>query len=114
MAGTAIGFLIAGACLSLTGNVHEACSKAAEAGAKQTGIEQNLNNMEKGIERIADRKAVNLIGEKGMGIAGGGIFIAKAVRDKSIILNLPTLGICNKIITEVGSERSELTLMWGF
>lgn len=114
MPGATVGFMIASACLGLSGNIHEACSKAAEAGVKQTDIEHDVNAMEKDIEYKADVKTRNLLGEKGMGLASGGIFIMKAAMDKSVKFNLPTLGLCDKANTEIGTERSELVLLWGF
>lgn len=111
MAG-AMTALIAGACLSFSGNGHEACSKAIEAGAKQSGFEQNVNKAEEIVTKEANGKAHYLLGDTGMEVVGGGIFIAKTVRDKSIQFNLPTLGICDRISSHVSPDNYGLQFVW--
>ena len=111
MAG-AMTALITGACLSFSGTGHEACSKAAEAGAKQSGFEQIVDTTQSYVEKRANSKAHYLLGDTGMEFVGGGIFIAKTVRDKSVNFNLPTLGICDRITNHVGTDKYSLEMVW--
>lgn len=108
----AVAALIAGACMSFSGNGHDACTKAAEAGAKQSGFEQNIDQVEKDVTKKADKTVHLFLGDTAVDVLGGGIFVAKTVRDKSLQLNLPTLGICDKISGEVGTERSGIQFIW--
>lgn len=111
---SAVALMITSACISFSGNGHEACSKAAEAGAKQSGFEQNVDLMEKNVTQKADKEARILIGTTTFDIVGGTVFIAKTVVDKSVKLNVPTFGLCDKISTQVAPNKYSLHLEWGF
>lgn len=106
--------IIASACMGLSGSANDACVKALDAGSRQTGIEQDVNMAQKTIERKANKEAYVLIGHTGMEIAGGGIFITKAVIDKSVQFNMPTMGMCDRITNNVGHDKYFLLLEWGF
>jgi hypothetical protein len=109
---SAMAIMITSACMGLSGVTNDACSKALEAGSKQSGIEQDVDLLQKGLEREANKKARYLVGDTGMGFVGGGIFIAKTVRDKEVKFNVPTLGICDRITSNLGTEKYSLELMW--
>lgn len=111
---SAMSLMITSACLSFSNINQEACNKAAEAGAKQSGFEQNIETVQKGIEKEADHKAHYILGDTGMEVVGGGIFLAKTVVDKSVNFNLPTLGMCDRITNHVGVDKYSLELVWGF
>lgn len=111
MAG-AMTLLITSACMSFSGNGHDACSKAAEAGAKQSGFEQMVDGTETYVTKKADAKAHYLLGDTGMGVAGGTIFIVKTVKDKAVSFNLPTLGICDRISSHLSPENYGLQFVW--
>lgn len=106
--------MIASACTGFTGNEKEACSKGLEAAGKQTGIEQNIGKVEKKLENNAKEKAQNWIGDIGMDIVGGTLFLVKTANDRSVRFNTPTLGICDKITTEIGTEKTGVNLEWRF
>lgn len=109
---SAMALMITSACLGLSGNGQQACEKALEAGSKQSGIEQNVDKTQKYIEKAADRKAHDLLGQQVMEIAGGGIFIAKTVVDKSVQFSVPTLGICDRITSQVGVDKYSMQMVW--
>lgn len=109
-----MAIMITSACMNFSGNSHEACTKAAEAGSKQSGFEQNIDAIQKDVERKADAKAHDYFGDTGMEIAGGGVFIVKTVVDKSVKFNAPTFGICDRITNQVGIDKYSILLEWGF
>lgn len=106
--------MITSMCIGLSGNVQEACTKALEAGSKQTGIEHGVELMQKNAEIKADRQAHYLLGDKGMEIAGGGVFLIKTAVDKSVQFALPTFGLCDRIINNVGTDKYSMQMFWGF
>lgn len=111
---SAMTALITSACIGLSGAHQQACEKAIEAGSKQTGLEQSVDQIQKMVERKANNKAKDIIGKSGMDIAGGGIFLVKTAIDKSVKINLPTLGICDRISTQVGVNQNSMQMEWGF
>ena len=106
--------LIAGACTGFSGTGNQACSKALEAGGLQSGFSQNINKAEGYVTTQANKKAKYIMGDTGMEIVGGTVFLAKTVRDKSVQFNLPTFGICDKIVNKVGTDQVSTTLEWRF
>jgi hypothetical protein len=114
MAAGAITVMITSACIGLSGNGHDACTKAAEAGAIQSGLDQNVGAFQKQIEQDADKKAHEYFGQTGMQIAGGTVFIVKTVADKAVKADLPNFGLCDKITSEVGINKYSLNLKWNF
>ncbi|NJO48210.1 MAG: hypothetical protein HC840_00680 [Leptolyngbyaceae cyanobacterium RM2_2_4] len=113
MSGT-MTILIAGACIGLSGNSKLACEKALEAGSKKTGIEQNVNRFQKTVERKAKDQAEEYIGQEGVDVVGGGVFIAKTIVDKSVQFNAPTFDLCDKVTSQVGVDKYSVQLEWGF
>lgn len=109
---SAMALMITSACLGLSGNPHEACEKALEAGTKQAGIEQNVDKAQKMVESTADRTAHEILGQQTMELAGGGIFIAKTVINKSVQFNVPSFGLCDKITSQVGTDKYSMQMVW--
>lgn len=101
-------------CIGLSGAQQQACEKAIEAGAKQSGIEQNVDRFQRKIEKNATDKATDIIGKPGVDVVGGGVFVAKTIMDKSVRFNLPTLGICDRITNQIGVNQYSTQLEWGF
>lgn len=110
----ALTAMITASCLSFSGNSHDACSKGMEASAKQSGVEQEVDVFQKDLEKKANRQAKDLLGDTGVQIVGGSIFVAKAVADKSININTPTFGLCDRITNQVGVDKYLLKLEWKF
>lgn len=111
---SAIAIAITSACLNLSGPAQQACDKALEAGAKQSGIEQNVDQIEKHIERDADQKGHYYLGDTGMEVVGSTVFVAKTLIDKSLKFNTPTFGLCDRITNQVGPDKYSLQLEWRF
>lgn len=112
--GAAMGFMIAGACFGLSGNVQQACEKSLEAGGKQSGIERNIDTAQQNIEKKANQEAYYLLGDDGVKVLGGGIFIAKTAIDKSLQFNAPTFGLCHRITNQVGINKYSTMFEWNF
>lgn len=104
--------LIAGACTGFSGTGNQACSKALEAGGLQSGFSQNVDKAQHIIESKATDKAHYVLGDTGMEVVGGTVYVAKVVRDKSVQFNVPSFGICDRIHTEAGLEKYMITFSW--
>lgn len=111
---SAVATMIASACISFSGTGHDACTKAAEAGAKQSGFEQTVDSAEKKVTQKADAEAKDLLGEDTVSVVGSTVFIAKTVVDKKVKVKLPTFGLCSSASTEIGVDKYSLKLEWGF
>lgn len=109
---SAMALMITSACLGISGNGQQACEKALESDSKQSGIEQNVDQTQKYIEKTADRTAHEILGEQVIDITGGGIFIAKTVVDKSVQFNVSAFGICDKITSQVGVDKYSTQMIW--
>lgn len=110
----AMTLMIATACMGFSGIEKEACVKAAEAGSKQSGIEQNVNQAQKKAEDQAKEKAKDMLGQTTIDVVGGTVFLAKTISDKSVKFDIPNMGIADKITSEVGTEKYYLNLVWKF
>jgi hypothetical protein len=106
--------LITSACIGLSGSGQEACNKALEAGSKQSGIEQDVDRIEKHVTQNADQKGHEYLGDKGMEVVGGTAFVAKTLIDKSLVFGVPTFGICDRIVNKVEPNKYSLQLEWKF
>ena len=106
--------LISLSCAGLSGNPHDACTKALQAGSKQSGVEQNVNNVENHYSRLADQQARYFVGNDGMtaGAVVGGA--GKAIIYKSATLKFPFFMPSMFLTTQVSSSKSMLGLEWRF
>lgn len=114
MASGVVALMIAAACANLSGPQKDACQKGLEAGGKQSGAEQIIYSTQKKIENNAKEAVQSFLGEEGMGVAGGTIFLTKTVINKSVKFSLPTLGICDKVTNQVGPDKYSLLMEWHF
>jgi hypothetical protein len=112
--GSVTALIIAASCTGFSGNGHEACSKAMEAGGKQSGIIQNIDTAEKKVSKDAEQEVHYLLGDTTFDVVGGGVFLAKTVREKSVQFNAPTFGLCDKITSQIGVDKYSLNLEWRF
>lgn len=109
-----IEMLIAASCVS--GPYKEACSKAMEASAKQTGIYQNVGKAEDMTQQKALNTVTNTTGEAPVAVVG---FAAKTYRDKAITYKLrprkflPVDAITTQVGVQNGGQGS-LNLEWRF
>lgn len=111
---SAMGLMIAGACFGLSGQTQQACEKSLEAGSQQSGFEQSVDKAQQRLEKKANKEAHYLLGDSGMQVVGGSIFIAKTAIDKSVQFNAPTAGLCDKITSQIGINKYSLLMEWNF
>lgn len=109
-----ISVLIAAACINASGPGKEACSKGLEAGSKQSGIEQQVNDAKDRLEDKAKNQARDIMGETGVKMVGSTFYLAKVVSDKAVSFRLPTFGICDKITSTAGVEGGNFLMEWSF
>lgn len=108
------GTYLVAACVSVQGQYHEACNKALDAGTRQVGIRQQVDNAEDKSLQLVNAKAENTIGKDGMWVVGSGFFVYKTARDKSLDFKLPTLGLCNSVTNHVTADSYNIKLNWNF
>lgn len=106
--------IIIASCLGLSGNQRDACVKALEAGSKQTGVEQKVNNIEDKVSKTADKDARAIVGDTGMEVGASVGFIAKAAIEKSATFRFPVFRPAMYLNTQIGVEKSTLGLEWKF
>lgn len=109
-----VATFIASACIGLSGQVKEACTHGLDAGAKQSGIEQDVSSAQRVATKNTKNSAVKLVGQTPVDIVSGSLFLVKAVSDKAIGTNVPTMGLADKIRAEVGKEKASIKLEWKF
>lgn len=106
--------IVTSACIGLSGSAREACSKALEAGSKQSGIEQDVDTFQKNVEKQANNEAHEYFGDTGVEVLGSSLFLLKTVIDKSVRFNAPTFGLCDSVTNQVGPNDYKLLLEWKF
>jgi hypothetical protein len=106
--------LITSMCISSSTMTRDACSKAIDAGGKQSGVEQKMNDLESKETQSLDKDLKASLGDAGFNVVGGTVFAAKTVRDKSLSFGLPNFGICDSVKTELKPESYKLKLEWNF
>lgn len=109
-----MSMVIAGACVTSSGNGQEACNKSLEAYTKQSGIESTMDFAEDKYTKKANKTAYSVMGQTGVDMVGGSLFLAKAAADKSVSVGLPTFGLCDHVTSEAGVDKYKLKLEWGF
>lgn len=101
-------------CISAQGPYNEACNKGVEAGAKQTGIYQEVDWAEKATLKFANDKAEATLGKKPMSAVGVGVFVYRAAKNKKVNFKLPDIGVCDSITNELTPTSYNINLQWKF
>jgi hypothetical protein len=92
----------------------EACQKATEAGVNQLGIQQTMDSFEERTVHQIEMDAEKAIGKDGMYAVGGTYFLVRTIQTKSLILGIPTMGLCDSVKTDIGPKQSVLRFEWKF
>lgn len=111
---SALEAIIMTTCIGLSGNVHDACEKALEAGSKQSGVAQNVGKFEDKVSRKADREARDIVGDTGMEAGAIGVSVVKTVVEKSATFRFPVFMPSMYLSTQIGVEKSQLGIEWKF
>jgi hypothetical protein len=106
--------LMASLCAMAPANYGLACNKAADATSLQTGVKQESIKIEDSATKLGYQKAESLVGNKTINVVGASVFVYKTVEDKKLHVDLPSLGICDKVTTELATDSQLLKLQWNF
>jgi len=99
-------------CLSVSapGQYGEACNKGLEAGARQTGAYQVLEDE----ERKTILHTEETVGKTTTHAAIGGVFLYRAYKTKSIAFKMPKTDVADYILNEVTPNSYRVNLGWHF
>ena len=90
----------------------DACSKAMEAGTKQTQAYQLSEKTENYFMDYGKKVSYDYLGKGGAEIVGSSGYIYKSIKDKAAVVRLPTLGICESANTRLSPNSYSLNLRW--
>jgi len=108
------GLLVALLCTNLNlekPNELDACKHAGNASAAQLGIDTQLNGFQKRVERYADKKAKEYVGEEVGFVAATGytIFVTQ-----KIVYSVPMRPWVDATTLELKPDGASLLLKWNF
>lgn len=104
--------LVAQVCVGLSGQAHEACTKAVEATAVQYQIKQNSDKAEKMFSGIAEKKVTELTGRD---VAAVVVFAAKSVHDKQVSTRfIRNDGYVPSVTTSLSRDNGSINFGWYF
>lgn len=106
--------IIVSTCVGFTGSYNAACTNALTAGAKQSGVEKNMNEIQDRGTKFFDEKAKDLLGEKSMGIVGSAMWLKKVTDERKVTLGLPRYKLYDSANTELSESSAKLNLQWNF
>lgn len=109
-----IDTLIITSCIGLSGAQKDACDHALLAGAKQSGIEANVDHMESKTTKKLAIDAQEYLGKTPVDIVAGTAILVKTVADKAATVKLPTMGLCNSLVLRVSQDKSLLSIEWKY
>jgi hypothetical protein len=101
--------LIVASCIGLSGQANDACEKALEASAKQSGVEKTTSDYEKHELKNLEDDAVSFMGKDVVNVTGGMIWLTKSLVDKKA-----SFGIYGPLSTEIAPDLTRLVLKWKF
>lgn len=101
--------LIVASCVGLAGQANDACNKALEASAKQSGVEQTTSAYEKHQLKNIEEGAVSFLGKDAVNVSGGMIWLTKSLVDKKA-----SFGLYGPLSTEIAPSLTKLVLKWTF
>lgn len=111
---SSLSALILSSCVGLTDSSYPACINGLNALGKQSGIEQKVDFLQEKSQERSYHLVRYLITDTGISIVGGSAFLYKTIKEKSIQLNPPNMGLCEKITSQIGDKNYNLKLEWSF
>lgn len=110
-----LGSMIVTVCMgSGSANYRSACNASLDAASQQSGVNHNVEEMERNTGRWADQKATDTLGENGKQVTGGMIFLIKTAADRAIMIPIPTAGLADKISSKISSDEAMIMFRWNF
>lgn len=108
-------FAIAAMCAQYEGTrYHEACLKAVDAGTRQVGLRQGVDDVQNKVNQLVTQKARSTFGETTLKVVATGTVVVKTVNEKRFSFGLPTLGLANSINNEVGVQSYKIEFKWNW
>jgi hypothetical protein len=101
-------------CLNAQGVYNDVCVKAVDAGTRQAGWRQEVDNAEDKTIQIATHKAEKNIGKPVGIIVGSSAFIYRSIKNKSVELKLPKVGFCDSITGKIAPNSYDINFKWEF
>lgn len=101
--------LIVAGCVGLSGQSNDACTKALDAGTKQSGIAQSANAYENHELKIFEQHAYSWFGKDAVGVVGGMVWMGKSVAEKKA-----HVGIYGPVSLDIGAGLTALVFKWTF
>jgi hypothetical protein len=99
-------------CVGSTGQANLACNNAVQAGSKQSGFEQVTTDYENHQMKLYEKDADSWLGKDNANTVGGAAWLGYAVATRRARIDLPNLGLCDKISLEADRNESKLVLKW--
>lgn len=103
-------------CTNVAGNpqYNQACNKSVEAGTKQVGTYQLLEDGEKRTMEYATGLGEDKLGTTVMKAGAAGVYAYRVYRDKSVTFKIKSVGIADSMTNQVTTNSYKLSLDWHF
>ena len=99
-------------CVSAQGSYGDACKSALDAGTRQVGLRGQVDRAEDDTVKYLDTKVQATLTKEQYSVLGVTGFVFKTARDQRVKFNLPNLGLCNNINTEITPSSYNIQLNW--
>lgn len=103
--------LLLSACIGTSGSYNAACQKALESAYIQSGVSKQVSIFQSGVEKYGKTQEKVVFG-KSEWIVNGAVGLGMVVKNKKASVNLPTLGICDKLSTQIETNKMSLNFGW--
>lgn len=105
---------IASLCMSVAapGQYNTACSKAVEAGTKQSGIYQLMDKTEQNQLTTATKTGQDLFGDEVVEVIAAGAYSYRVYNNKALRFKLPDMGIADSISNTITPNSYTLNFQW--
>lgn len=110
-----LGSIIVSVCVGTApGSYPTACSAALDAGTRQSGFDKDFETVERNGSRYGTYLYEENVPENAKPFLGSLVFLAKTAIDRRVDVPLPTLGVCDKVVTELTPSSAIISMKWGF
>ena len=106
------GSVVTAICLGVQGSYGPACNGAVDAGTRQLGIRQQIDNAEDKSVELTSKVIAKALGKQAMSVVATGGYIYRVAKERSIGFNLPTLKICDSLSNQITLESYKLNFEW--
>lgn len=111
-----IATAITSMCLGIasSGQYNTACNKAAEAGTKQLGTYQVLEDGERKTMEFAAKQGEYKLGGTVMKAGAAGVYVYRTYRDKSLTFKVKDIGVADSMTNQVTPNSYKVSFNWHF